>query len=99
MSFQLQYRCASCGSIAWADQRPAEYDCPCYIPEAKEYENSGIEETMGKIERKARYRYQYALNQYTWKSEAPQMFMGAFEEYPDRNKPHVDENGYEYLIP
>ncbi len=94
MSYQLQYKCSSCENTVWADQRPAEWDCPCYIPEAKKYENAGLDEKIGKIERKARYRHQYALNQYTWKGKAPQMFMKAFEEYPDRSQARVDENGY-----
>jgi len=86
MAFMLNYKCESCGNEIWSMTSPAEWDCPCYIPEQKIYEGSGIEQKIGKTERKARYRHQYALNQYSWGGKSPKMYMGAFEEYKDINK-------------
>ncbi len=85
MAFKLLYKCDSCSNEVWAEQRPAEWNCPCYIPEAKQYEGSGIEQEIGKTERKARYREQYRRNQFTWMNRQPKMYMGAFEDYKERN--------------
>ena len=84
MAFELLYRCENCHRAQWALERPEEWSCPCYIPEEAKYEGTGLEQPIGKTERKARYREQYRLDSYSWNETQPPMFMGEFETYPDR---------------